>query len=1355
MLARFGRCFNSFYFSQLIQKLREYMINALVSFNSANLSETILQSNKYKEVRREWLQDEKLSDCEDYFHRLISEKHLILEPTVSELAKLLYQDPKKQRYAAKNAYRYRNCWYVRTSQSLLGESSTKLDVIQIKVPKAVQEETQEYYNQKHRREGGELKKSPKYLSSQGVPAPIFLMPIADRDHHLVKNNPNLVQDKGLFDLVATTWEQVRSNPNIPIIIIEGYKKGAILAAHGYFVIVLPGVWQGLRKGEEYGKEIHEIIDQFATYGRQFFICFDNDPVEKKGTKESVGLALLQLGKKLQIKTACHTRVITWELPEKGADDLIAERGIGEFHAAFRLAKKLGEWEAIHSYAIYEKPDLEFNERYIPAFDIPEIITKVLIKSTQGTGKSRQIKRLIKKWLKKGYGVVAVTMSDSLKKQSCDKWGLSTIEAIWNGSPIIKNHSDHQLYIGEKAKGKTRSLTGFMGCIDSVYKLYTKIRELIDNGIVKGFVLILDEVEALFDHLLTSSTEVAKNLPENIRMFRELIHDCHLLIAADADASGLTWDLINKLKGGKSFYIKNNYKHRNRTVVHWKDYYEMINLGLLKIAKSGTKKAILITTQGGKLGSKTGAYTLDDVLAGNLDNDDMEQDHNNAMDAYKVLECSGRKIWVVTARTVSDIKHPCYQVIRDEETFNKFIQKAGNNGDIVIISNVIPTGFSIECDNFGYQFSFGTGVNNPCGFVQHINRLRGDDCERHIAVATLAMAKYGNGSTTYKGILAGIKYTAKANKDALAAWYNIEFEDVQEDSLFATYSAKIFARNNAASQEYESWVIGRLKYECGYKIVSSEDWLEARTETFQNQNPTGEITYSENEIRKLKEGTPFLKGDIKHHAAKDMIRRYQMVADQKPCSADEYKYLQDKKRKGEFNQITHELERLSPDESDRLLRAEFVEHTGGTLPITADNLKKYDQDGFLSKLRLFHHATIGRDQVGELSAIALEHACKGKKQLVRKTNSKIIAGKLKFLSDKGCDTLLSTLYKIVQCQSPDQNFYNNYIDRNLDQNFDHFDQFFALYTPNDLNLDLNLDPNNKTPNINPGSPNDGLGGGVVRVEILPKGFDKIREAFGKDSYGCKQLLGITPATKYPISFIRQFLGLFGFEVLTEGSRRSEKHYLVVPQDVRLYLNFLQARNQPKPLLAPENKSIMELILDKSSTGGAVTTYIKNAVTGLPALGEATTLSELAEWGSMQQPVIDSLQVALDAGYEAYGVARQQLFDEMQEGDPNPILNRIISEAISTFEQQNKDKIAKIQPIFWSSKEAIASKELWLHEIENKNPAALLIDRIRRGVNATQAFIQECRETYQRYSQCFDSWLSQKLISPLEYQAVRGS
>ncbi|MFM6005942.1 MAG: DUF3854 domain-containing protein, partial [Sphaerospermopsis kisseleviana] len=199
--------------------------------NSLNLPDSVLQSKKYQEVRAEWLQNEKLSSCEDYFDRLIAENQLLLDIPVPLLAKLLFQDPSKQHNAIGRAYKYRDCWAFKAN-------ATPLDVIQIKVPKSVQDEIQRSNEDKQRREGGDLKKSPKYLSSQGVPAPIFLMPIEKRDHQNVVNNPNV------SELVASTWEQVKHDFSIPIIIIEGAKKGAVLAAHGYFVIVLPGVWQG-------------------------------------------------------------------------------------------------------------------------------------------------------------------------------------------------------------------------------------------------------------------------------------------------------------------------------------------------------------------------------------------------------------------------------------------------------------------------------------------------------------------------------------------------------------------------------------------------------------------------------------------------------------------------------------------------------------------------------------------------------------------------------------------------------------------------------------------------------------------------------------------------------------------------------------------------------------------------------------------------------------------------------------------------------------------------------------------------------------------------------------------------------
>jgi hypothetical protein len=189
------------------------------------------------------------------------------------------------------------------------------------------------------------------------------------------------------------------------------------------------------------------------------------------------------------------------------------------------------------------------------------------------------------------------------------------------------------------------------------------------------------------------------------------------------------------------------------------------------------------------------------------------------------------------------------------------------------------------------------------------------------------------------------------------------------------------------------------------------------------------------------------------------------------------------------------------------------------------------------------------------------------------------------------------------------------------------------------------------------------------------------------------------------------------------------------------------------MAADNAKTLDFIMDIADRGDAVTSYVKDAVNGLPALEDSTTLSDLVLWGSNQKVVTDSLRTALDSGYEAYSDARQGFFSDMENG--NPTLNRIISDGISNFEEQNKEKIAKIQPIFYSSKEALSNKDLWIKEIDNCNPAALLIDRIRRGVDATQSFVKECREIYQRCSQSFDSWFTQKLISPSEYLAVKGS
>jgi hypothetical protein len=1316
------------------------MINAaLASFTTANLSEEILQSNKYKEVRREWLQEEKLSDCSDYFHRLYAEGFLFWSLPPSKLVKFIHHDDNK--YALNNAIKYQDCWGFRSYKVVDGKVSDELDTkVQIKIPKDAQDKDQKYLDQKWEREGGERKKAAKYKSSQGTTAPIFLMPIADRDHPLVVENKNA--PKTLVD-----WNYIKDHPEIPIIIIEGGKKGAILAAYGYIVIVLPGVWQGLKKCEDYGKQIEETIALFASKKRQFYICFDNDPIEKKNTRESVGMALHQLARNLKFKTGVTPKVITWDYDSKGADDLIAEYGITPFHIAYSQAMTLGEWEALHFTRIYGKPDYEFEERYFPN-DINTIpidfnsVTKLLITAIQGAGKTIYIGMLINYFISKGYIIVALTSSDTLKNENAEIWGLNTIENLWNGSPKVGRYP-----------------LGVMGCGDSAKKIKAKVEELKSLH-DKKVILIADECDQLFTHIETSTTEIEKDLATNRQIIKSMIEDCYLFIAADADMSGLTWDLINKIKGGKSYWINNKLLYRNRVLTLWDNPYKMTELGLLKVAKSDTSKGIVVTTQGGTPGSTYGTYTLENFLADKLDTDSetidkeyitgLVNESNECQRIYDVLSCCGREIAILNRTTVSDPKHPCYGVTKDSTTLNKFLSDLSKRGGIAIISNLLPTGVSIkEGHNFGYEFSYGQGVNTPTGFIQHFNRVRGDDVERHIYVTEHATFRLqGNGSATYRGILWGEHIAEKRQRNALEKYYDIKIDSLEEDYLLDVYSAKIRARNNLGYLSYREWVIGLLKYKWQYQIRSSDNYIDLRTVTHKvselELKQHSEIIYTDDDLNNY---DPNNKKALSMSSSNAEKKAYIRIARAKPLNPDEYKKLKTKEKIGEYDQLTKEITKITPDESDRLLKTEFIEHTGGAIPCTGENIYKYHKEGYLSKLRLMYYCTLKQSAIGELDAIAIEFKVKNKKSISRKTFGGRIAAKYAFLKDMGCEPLLNALKDANLLVSNNTTFDPSVKKSHILLNMELFHpDFFTL----EISKDIQIDPSKYERSIqNP--INDGSGDVLAFRILKSESWLKIWNNFKKHSGECKALLGFTPSEKSFIPFVKGLLGCFAMGCISTGNGKKASYYL---SGFDYRVDFWQFLDQRSSQIL-EDESINKLLLGKLESGDAVTTYIKNAVAGLPALGESITLSELAEWGSMQQPVIDALQTALDAGYEAYGVARGKLFENMGANQPNPILNRIISDAITDFEVQNKVKLAKLSPIFWSSKEALNNKDLWIREIENKNPAALLIDRIRRGVNATQAFITECRDTYQRYSQCFDSWIDQRLISPSEYQAVRGS
>ena len=136
------------------------------------------------------------------------------------------------------------------------------------------------------------------------------------------------------------WAWVVSNPEVPLVVTEGAKKAAALLSLGYAAIALPGVFNGYRQPkDEFGRYtgLAKLIPQlqvFATPGRKVYFAFDKDT--KASTMNKVNCAIAKTGK-LFTKAGVDVKVIGWQQPAKGVDDLIVQHGASAFHNAYSKA----------------------------------------------------------------------------------------------------------------------------------------------------------------------------------------------------------------------------------------------------------------------------------------------------------------------------------------------------------------------------------------------------------------------------------------------------------------------------------------------------------------------------------------------------------------------------------------------------------------------------------------------------------------------------------------------------------------------------------------------------------------------------------------------------------------------------------------------------------------------------------------------------------------------------------------------------------------------------------------------------------------------------------------------------------
>jgi Domain of unknown function (DUF3854) len=379
------------------------------------------------------------------------------------------------------------------------------------------------------------------------------------------------------DLDASTsnfWSWVLTQPQIPIILVEGAKKAACLLSLGYAAIALPGIFNGRRvtrdaAGKIWSESLIPDLSLFATGGRCFSFCFDYET--KPNTVKNVNLAILRTAKLLEAQD-CDVQVISLPGPEKGVDDFVMAQGPAAFEQILAVARSLPAWQWHQN----KQADLTWKPWYTcntadftaaianllpastaraegdalaiagPSIADPAIATSeypvlpdsgiVVFSSAKGTGKTKAIAQLVQR----DESVLAVGHRIALMRNLCDRLRLDYKDDVDKVGKHFITRDGYTMRIGL--------------CIDSLLA--------INPHHFVGGILVIDEFMQVLRHLLTGKTcNQEGKRPSLLARLRDLICAAKLVILADADVDDIGIQYIRQLKGldTPTYLIRNDHQ----------------------------------------------------------------------------------------------------------------------------------------------------------------------------------------------------------------------------------------------------------------------------------------------------------------------------------------------------------------------------------------------------------------------------------------------------------------------------------------------------------------------------------------------------------------------------------------------------------------------------------------------------------------------------------------------------------------------------------------------------------------------------------------------------------------------------
>ena len=377
-----------------------------------------------------------------------------------------------------------------------------------------------------------------------------------------------------------------ATPEVPIVLVEGFKKAVCLLGLGFAAIALPGVWNGRRVPEVEGQKRKDLaflipeLELLAVEGRSFVVAFDRDG--KQSTADDVELAAVTLGHLLE-KAQCNVGIAQipelWWADKTGVDDVVAAGLADELVAALNDPLALAEvaWGGLYRRDRRKAPAIATSGRRLAEADelqqMPDA-PLIGVRASKGAGKTE----LLSKWLKNEPRVIAITHRRSLGAALANRLDLQ-----WrNDLSGYEGHTFNEA-TGEQWQGLPPRLAL---CVDSLLALG-------DPAQYEGAWLVVDEASQVLAHLLTSSTKNCQELRGAlIQQFQGLLRHCKtVLLDADLADAELAW--AEKAKGCQALLIDNPTRPVGWPVTWWEHSTpDAVQQALLAAVEAGERPFVV-------------------------------------------------------------------------------------------------------------------------------------------------------------------------------------------------------------------------------------------------------------------------------------------------------------------------------------------------------------------------------------------------------------------------------------------------------------------------------------------------------------------------------------------------------------------------------------------------------------------------------------------------------------------------------------------------------------------------------------------------------------------------------------------